>query len=59
LAGEGQQVRGKGCEWEGAMQMNWGRAAATGEYDLGWFQKRAQFCGYNDVFGGKKKVIGI
>jgi hypothetical protein len=26
---------------------------------LDWFQKRAQFCVYNDVFGGKKKVIGM
>ena len=31
----------------------------TGQYDSDWFQKRAQFWGYNDVFGGKKKVIGI
>ena len=37
----------------------WGRAAVTGQYDSGWFQKRAQFGGYTDVFGGKKKVIGI
>jgi hypothetical protein len=37
----------------------WGRAAVTGQYDSDWFQKRAQFWGYNDVFGAKKKVIGI
>ncbi len=39
--------------------ISWGRAAVTGQYDSDWFQKRAQFWGYNDVFGGKKKVIGI
>jgi len=31
----------------------------TGQYDRDWLQKRGQFWGYNDVFGGKKKVIGI
>ena len=45
--------------WGRAAWGAWGRAAVTGQYDSDWFQKRAQFWGYNDVFGGKKKVIGI
>ncbi len=38
---------------------SWGRAAITARYDSDWFQKGAQFWGYNDVFGGKKSAIGI
>jgi len=34
-----------------------GSGRGTGEYDLGYSQKKPQFCGYNDVFGSKKKVM--
>jgi hypothetical protein len=33
--------------------------AVTGECDSDWSQKRAEFWGYNGIFGGKKKVMGV
>jgi hypothetical protein len=51
LAGQRRYCQQGDCDW--------GRAAVSDQYDLNWFQKRAQFLGYNDVFDAKKSAIRI